>query len=225
MLRREVTEGQARIKIEGFLSCNLLAPVARPESTSVDDAVPLKPEDLRVVLPVAHSMEACAGAATGFVLRRIAYRAGAYAPGIQEFLFHDLTTARSGRSLGAVSDWLGMYGNQLQAMGYRLAGRRVIGHRTDEILGWVRDGRGFRGAILETGYRTMHPSETDECDHAVGVTVDRLDATGAEDLVMIDPWPGTKNGARDRGPLSPRLEAAHRTQKYGALILYWAGYS
>jgi hypothetical protein len=200
--------------------------VARQDSIPADDAVPLKPEDLRVVLPVAHSASACAGAATGFVLRRIAYRAGAYAPGIQEFLFHDLVTPSAGRTLGAVADWLGVYGDQLHAMGYRVSGRRVMGERTDAILTWVREGKGYRGAVLETSYKRMHPAEPDDdYAHAVAVTVDRVEASAAEDLVMIDPWPGTLNGAKDRGPLSPRLEPAHRSQKYAALIFYWAGWS
>jgi hypothetical protein len=212
------------MRIEGSLSCNLASAVARQDSIPVDDAVPLKPEDLRVLVPIPHS-KACAGAATGVVLRRIAYRAGAYAPGIQEFLFHDLTTPGAGRTLGAVADWLGVYGDQLHAMGYRVSGRRVMGERTDDILTWVREGKGYRGAVLETDYARMHPAETDDCAHAVGVTFDRVEPTAGEDLVMIDPWPGTMNGATDRGPLSPRLEPAHRCQKYAALIFYWAGWS
>jgi hypothetical protein len=201
--------------------------VARQDSIPVDDAVPLKPEDLRVVLPIPHTSQACAGAATGFVLRRIAYRAGAYAPGIQEFLFHDLTTPGAGRSLGTVADWLGMFGDQLHAMGYRVSGRRVMGERTDEILKWVREGKGYRGAVLETDYGRMHPAESVfNFPHAVGVTFDRVDPSAAtEDLVMVDPWPGTMNGARDRGPLSDRLEPAHKNQKYAALIFYWAGWA
>jgi hypothetical protein len=191
----------------------------------MDDAVPLTPEDLHVILPVPHTSEACAGAATGFILRKIAYRAGAYAPGIQDFLFHDLSRPYSGRSLGTVSDWLGLNGDQLHAMGYRFSGRRVMGQRTDVIIGWVKEGKGYRGAVLETGYQMLHPSEATDVNHAVGIAFDRVDAKSAEELLMIDPWPGTTNGARDRGPLSPRLEQAHRSQKYAALILYWAGWS
>lgn len=194
-------------------------------SASTDDAVPLRPEDLHVVLPVTHSSTACAGAATGFVLRRIAYRAGAYAPGIQEFLFHDLTTGRGGASLDAVSSWLVGHSGDLHAMGYRIAAQRVMGEKTDAILGWVKEGKGYRGAVLATDYKRLHPHEDGEVAHAVGVTVDRVDAKGAEGLVMIDPWPGTTNGARDRGAISPELEPAHRAHKYAALILFWSGWS
>jgi hypothetical protein len=194
-------------------------------NSTTDDAVPLRPEDLHVLLPVPHTSDACAGAATGFILRRIAYRAGAYAPGIQDFLFHDLSNSYSGRSLGAVSDWLGANGGQLHAMGYRFSGRRVMGQPTDAIIGWVKEGKGYRGAVLETGYRALHPAEEADVQHAVGIAFDRVDAKSAEELLMIDPWPGSKNGARDRSPLSPRLESAHRSRKYAALILYWAGWS
>jgi hypothetical protein len=192
---------------------------------NVDDAVPQNPEDLRVVLPVPHTSTACAGAAAGVVMRRIAYRAGAYAPGIQEFLFHDLTTVGSGASIERVLAWMHQHGGELHAMGYRLVCRMVTGQRTDAILGWVKEGAGFRGAVLATEYRRLHPSEPSEVPHAVGVTLDRVDAKAPETLVMVDPWPGTTNGARDRGAIPPQLESAHRAQKYGAVILYWAGYS
>src|SRR5438067_4231542 len=101
------------------------------------------------MLPVTHSQSACAGAAAGFVMRRIAYRAGAYAPGIQEFLFHDLTTT-SGRSIDSVHQWLAICGGQLHGMGYRVNGRRVMGEKVDAIVGWVREGKGYRGAVIAT---------------------------------------------------------------------------
>lgn len=193
---------------------------------NVDDAVPFKPEDLRVVLPVAHSYTACAGAVAGFLLRRIAYRAGAYAPGIQEFLWHELNSSAFGRTVDTVGTWMVTHAQDLHGLGYRLLGRRVMGERTDTILGWVREGKGYRGAILSTEYKRLHPLEGDvDFDHAVGVTMDKLDGKGADDLVMVDPWPGTKNGARDRGAVSPQLETAHRKYKYAALIIYWAGWS
>ncbi len=195
------------------------------DNAIVDDAVLAKPEDLRTVLPVPHSMEACAGAATAFLLRAIAYRAGAYAPGIQEFLFHDLTTRGAGRSVDTVAGWLRNNSGSLHAMGYRLSGRPILGEKTEAILGWVKDGKGHRGAVLATDYKRMHPSESIELEHAVGVTVDRLDPKGAEELVMVDPWPGTKNGARDRASIPAHLDAAHRSTKYAAIILYWAGWS
>jgi len=195
------------------------------DNASVDDAVLAKPEDLRTVLPVPHSQEACAGAATAFVMRRIAYRAGAYAPGIQEFLFHDLSTRGAGRSIDTVSGWLRNNSASLHAMGYRLSGRPVLGEKTEAILGWVKEGKGHRGAVLATDYSRMHPTEELELEHAVGVTYDQIEPGAPEDLVMIDPWPGTKNGARDRASIPAHLDAAHRQRKYAAIILYWAGWS
>ena len=58
--------------------------------------------------------------------------------------------------------------------------------------------------------------------HAVGITVDRLDAKADEDLVMIDPWPGG-SGAPDRGTVPAALEAAHRDRP--ALVYFWSGWS
>lgn len=199
--------------------------MARPNASTDDDAVPIKPEDLHVVLPVPHTHQACAGAATGFVMRRIAYRAGAYAPGIQEFLFHDLTTAPAGRSIEAAYGWLLTHSGDLHAMGYRVTGRRIVGERTEHIINWVKEGKGYRGAVLATDYKKMHPSERDDVNHAVGVTMDRKDASSPDELTMIDPWPGTLNGARDRSSLPAHLEVAHRQAKYAAIIMYWAGWS
>ncbi len=85
---------------------------------------------------------------------------------------------------------------------------------------------------MPTNFMKLHPtpgsSGADVLDesvaHAVGVTVDRL-AGADEDLVMIDPWPGIKDGAKDRSKLSPALELAHRDRNFHALIYYWTGWS
>ena len=93
------------------------------------------------------------------------------------------------------------------------------------MLEWVRSRRGYRGAMLPTTYKKHAPGREieDDFDHAVGVTMDRLDPTEDEELMMIDPWPGTKKGA----PIAvlPALDAAHRDGKYHALIFYWVGWS
>jgi hypothetical protein len=172
-------------------------------------------------LPVPHTMAACAGAVAGAVMRRIAYRAGAYAPGIQEFLWFGLATPSCGRTLEAVDGWLRGASGELHAMGYRLHGRRVLGERTGAVLEWVRDGKGYRGAVLTTDYRTLRPAErADSFDHAVGLVVEP--AGGKVALVMLDPWPGA--GA-DRGPVPPNLELAHRQARYGVFAFHWSGWS
>jgi hypothetical protein len=217
----------ARCSIARAHRCTLPSiDVAKTSRSDIDDVVLQRPEDLRVLLPVVHSASACAGAATAYLLRRIAYRAGAYAPGLQEHLFHELTTQRSGGSLEAVQSWFGARQGDLQQLGYRLLARRVT-ERTPTILDWVNEGKGFRGAMLRTNYRGLHPTSPDEISHAVGVTVDRLEATSPEELVMIDPWPGIGNGAgsRDRAKVPPALEPAHRQRDYHALIVFWSGWS
>lgn len=200
-----------------------LAAVARQTASADDDAVVPMPQG-STTLPVPHSMSACAGAAANVVLRRIAYRAGAYAPGIQEFLWFGLTTPTCGRSIDAVEGWLRGASGELHAMGYRLQGRRVVGERTGAILDWVREGKGYRGAVLATDYRTLRPTErTDSFDHAVGIAVEPVD--GKEALAMLDPWPGAARGATDRGLPPPHLEQAHRQARYATLILHWSGWS
>ena len=178
-----------------------------------------------------HTSNACCGAATAYLLRRIAYRAGAYAPGLQEQLFHELNTSRDGGTIEKVQRWFGGRVDALHELGYRLQCRRVA-TPTPAILDWVKQGKGYRGAMLPTDFKKLHPQPgaggdagEDVEGHAVGVTIDRLDAKADEELVMIDPWPGVAGGATDRGKLSPALERAHKDKGLHALIYFWVGWS
>jgi hypothetical protein len=199
---------------------------------SRDDVVLQRPEDVRFLVEVFHTPSACAGAATAYLLRRIAYRAGAYAPGIQEHMFHELNTSTEGGSIEKVHRWFTGRMTSLHELGYRLQCRRVA-TPTSAILDWVRAGRGYRGAMLPTTYRKLHPvTETtireipdDTIGHAVGITIDRLNPKADEDLVMIDPWPGVTIAGADRVKVSPALEAAHRDRNYHALVYFWVGWS
>ena len=197
---------------------------------SRDDVVLQRPEDVRFLVPVFHTPSACAGAVTAYVLRRIAYRAGAYAPGIQEHVFHELNTSREGGSIEKVQRWFSANHAMLHQLGYRLQSRRVA-TPTPAILDWVRAGRGYRGAMLPTNYGKLHKPgsagsdmSNDGVAHAVGITIDRLDSKADEDLVMIDPWPGMK-GDPERGKVPPAIEMAHRDRNFHALVYYWAGWS
>src|SRR5436190_18762335 len=105
-----------------------------------DEVVIQQPEDVRFLVPIFHTSSACCGAATAYLLRRIAYRAGAYAPGIQEVVFHELNTARDGSSLERVQRWFGGRVTALHELGYRLQCRRAA-LPTAELLEWVRQGR------------------------------------------------------------------------------------
>lgn len=198
-------------------------------AVSREDVVLQRPEDVRFLVQVFHTPSACPGAATAYLLRRIAYRAGAYAPGIQEHIFHELNTSREGGSIEKVQHWFTGRVSSMHELGYRLQCRRVA-TPTAAILEWVRAGRGYRGAMLPTSYRKLHPPGTghelldDTIPYAVGITIDRLDPLADEDLVMIDPWPGSA-GAKDRDKISPALEAAHRDRNFHALVYYWVGWS
>ncbi len=190
------------------------------------DVVLQKPEESRVVIPVFHTASACPGAATAYLLRRIAYRAGAYAPGIQEYVFFDLANfAQSGGTLDAVQRWFGSRVGDLQELGYRLNARRVA-EPTPTILEWVKGGVGYRGAVIPTDYQRLHPQESEpNISHAVALSMDRADSGTEDDLVVVDPWPGTKLRAPDRTKVPNTLEAAHRDFKYNAIIFYWTGWS
>jgi hypothetical protein len=191
-------------------------------SVSRDDVVLQKPEEIRFLVPVFHTANACAGAATAYLLRRIAYRAGAYAPGIQEIVFHELNTSREGGSIEKVQRWFAGRVSSLHELGYRLQCRRVA-TPTAAILDWVKAGRGYRGAMLPTNYKKIHPQPG-----AAGVEDSAYDSVDPkdrdEDLVMIDPWPGV-SGATDRMKISSALEPAHRDRNFQALVYYWNGWS
>ena len=55
----------------------------------------------------------------------------------------------------------------LPAMPQRTARARCA-EPTPTILDRVKEGRGFRGAVIPTNYRTLHPDEEDSPQHAVG---------------------------------------------------------
>ncbi|HET9626995.1 MAG TPA: hypothetical protein VFP84_36800 [Kofleriaceae bacterium] len=199
---------------------------------SRDDVVLQRPEDVRFQVQVFHTPSACAGASTAYLLRRIAYRAGAYAPGIQEQIFHELNTSREGGTIEKVQHWFTRRVTSLHELGYRLQCRRVA-TPTAALLDWVRAGRGYRGAMLPTTYRRLHPTpgsagenipDDSVLQHAVGVTVDRLEPTADEALVMIDPWPGFKGG-KERDSVPPVLELAHKDRNFHALVYYWVGWA
>ena len=197
-----------------------------------DDVKVQQPEDIRLLLPIFHTSNACCGAVTAYLLRRIAYRAGAYAPGIQENVFHELNTSREGGTIEKVQRWFGGRVATLNELGYRLQCRRVA-TPTAAVLDWVKAGRGYRGAMVPTNYKKLHPIPgsagadvyDDAVAHAVGVTIDRVDAKGDEELVMIDPWPGVKGDAMDRGKVPATLESAHRDRNFHALVYFWVGWS
>lgn len=199
---------------------------------SRDDVVLQQPEDIRFLVPVFHTSNACCGSATAYLLRRIAYAAGAYAPGIQEQMFHELNTSQHGGTIEKVQRWFaGRVGN-LHELGYRLLCRRVA-LQTPALVEWVKAGKGYRGAMLPTEYKQIHPepgaSGQDNSGgtvaHAVGLTMDRVEPKGAEDILMIDPWPGVIGGAADRGPVHPNLALAHGARQFHSLVFFWVGWS
>jgi hypothetical protein len=189
-----------------------------------DNVVLQTAADVRVRVPLFHTADACPGAVTAYILRRIAYRAGAYAPGIQESMFHDLTTLRSGKSLPQVQRWMQGHVDIFHGHGYRLYFR--FNTETTEVLSnWVREGRGYRGAVLSTEFSAIHPKAdgTPTLDHAVGLAMDRLSPNGEDELVMVDPFPGAGNP--DTGPVLAELDAARKPRKFNSLAYYWVGWS
>lgn len=186
-----------------------------------DDAVLLRPHTA-IELPVHETPTACAGAAASYVLRRIAYRAGALAPGIQEAIFRELYTSHRGATLGGVERWLVEREPALHALGYRVEHGRSASP-TRELIAWLAAGRGYRGAVLATRYDLLHPgtAAASSIIHAVGLTVEGCEAGGEGALVAIDPWSGV---IRTRGELRPAVELAHQACACAALAISWTGW-
>lgn len=195
--------------------CNLWAPVEQGNA--------------KLVIPVESSRSACSGAVTAYLMRRLAARAGAYAPGIQEHLFFQIGQRPIGANLDSLESWLRSHGGVLTDLGYYIMQRRIAAP-TDALGEWVQDGKGYRAAVLSVDGRALYNGDTRSEGDAVGLTLH--DATSgiadgalpgdvpSESLVMIDPWPGVSRVARP-----PRsLDLAHRAHKYAALLLYWSGY-
>ena len=182
---------------------------------------------MRIAIPVFETPTACAGAAAAYVLRRVAYRAGAYAPGIHEAIFDELHTPRAGAALDDVQRWFADRVAALGDLGYRLQCRRVA-EPTALLLAWVQAGCGYRGAVLATRYETLHPTRAASVQagqaiaHAVGVANQGREAGGDGSLVMIDPWSRTDER---RGPIHPELATAHGEREHDALAIYWVGWS
>lgn len=181
----------------------------------------------RAPIDVPHQREACIGAAASYALRRIALRAGALAPGIQDGKFYDLTTPRAGVSLDSVQRWLADEGAALTQLGYRFGARFTSGESA-ALASWIHAGRGYRAAVVPTVQPRLYPGQPATCgsDHAVGLVVEPfVDATGAarpSDVVMIDPWP--EGGRADRLEPLATLDAARRDHKHAALVLHWVGW-
>jgi hypothetical protein len=163
--------------------------------------VELSPLPKWSVLETIETSTACAGAAASYVLRRIAFRAGAFAPGIDEEVFRELHASDDGRTIDDVERWLAKRTPSLFELGYRLRHRRVIYDATELVM-WVNAGRGYRGAVV--------PDVGGGVVHAVGLAIE-TEPAGDSKLVVIDPWPC------ERG--------AHRDHAREALALHWVGWA
>ena len=182
-----------------------------------------------MTIPFAHSQDACAGAVTAHLMRRIAFRAGSYAPGIHETIFSELNSSRTGGSVHAVQRWLDGGLPRCHALGYRVMAKWCA-EATEPVAEWVAEGDGHRAAVLPTSVRLLYPKSADALagiggfDHAVGLAFDRpssLRETG--EVVMLEPWPLA--GGIESGPMPSTLNLARRDHKFSTLLLYWIGWS
>lgn len=175
-------------------------------------------------IPVHETPTACAGAVASYVLRRIAYRAGAYAPGLDEAIFLELHATEHGHVVDDVERWFAARSVALDELGYPLRCQRVA-WSLPELAMWIEQGIGHRGAVLATSYARLHPhragAEAGEViAHATGLTWEECEAGRESELVMIDPW---SRAGSTRGRAHAALELACRDR--AALLLHWRGWT
>jgi hypothetical protein len=190
----------------------------------MDDRDHVLPTIVRPSIPVHETPTACAGAVASYVFRRIAYRAGAYAPGIDDALFFELHATSHGSVHGEVERWFADRSRELERLGYRLCCRRVT-WALPEVARWVCEGRGYRGAVLATSYARLHPHHpgidaAEAIVHAVGLTSEPRDPNGDDELVMIDPW-----SRATKAYLHSALDLAHRDRDRMTLLCHWRGWA
>ena len=177
-----------------------------------------------MMIPFDHSQDACAGAVTAHLMRRIAFRAGSYAPGIHETIFSELNSWRTGGTVPAVQRWLDGGLQRCHSLGYRIMAKRCA-EATEPVTEWVADGDGHRAAVLPTSVRLLYPKSPDALagiggfDHAVGLAFNR----DAKEVEMLDPWPLA--GGAESAPIPATLNLARRNHKFSTLLLYWVGWS
>ena len=109
----------------------------------------------KLVIPIESTRSSCAGTVAAFIMRRLASRAGAYAPGIQEHLFYQVSQRPLGISLESVEGWLRSKSGTLTDLGYYIYARRIAAP-TPDLAEWIQDGKGYRAAILSVDGRRLY---------------------------------------------------------------------
>ena len=181
----------------------------------------MPPEDKPLEIELVSSAELCAGMVAAYVCRRIAHRAGTYAPGIHEHVFTSLRRYEFGSTIDGVTNWFHAASGDLFALGYKLCARRVA-FRTPLIERWVGGGNGYRAAVMTTDGNAFHESRIRSGDtaHAVGLLLPTSPLKKPK-LELVDPWPGVEHVRQ----ADDRLEPAHRSRKYGTVLVFWTGHS
>jgi hypothetical protein len=162
-------------------------------------------------LAIFHTEDACCGSAAAYLLRRIAYRAGAYAPGIDDALFGELHRPDTGASMDHVLRWFARRHAHLLELGYRVHCACVV-TSSAELFAWVRQARGYRGAVI-----TSEASDDIE-PHGVAMSSERADTRTDAELVVVDPWPSARPRRIDEA-------ADSRPREIAALALHWSGWA
>jgi len=174
----------------------------------------------KVSIPVFETSNQCAGAAASYVLRQIAFRAGAYAPGIQEAMFEELHTADNGATIADIARWFGRRRQALADLGYRLQ-CRSSSLPTSDLIAWIKAGRGHRGAVLMINPGLLDPHSATTTPHSIGLSIDHSAPDAEGELAMTD----ASKPQAIRALVPPTLAAAHRDRDCLSLALHWAGWS
>lgn len=172
------------------------------------------------------SRDSSAGASAAYILRRLAARAGAYAPGIQEYLFYEIAMNNNGSNLDKVELWLQRQSQKLSYLGYQILAKRTAAP-SEGIKNWVEEGMGYRAAVMAVNGKVLYGDKSAPEYHAIGL-IRHDETSGIDDqfeldhgAVLVDAYPN-----RPRFDKVPdKLAKAHFAFKYQTILIFWAGYS
>lgn len=168
-----------------------------------------------------------AGAEAAYILRRLAARAGAYAPGIQESLFYAIGQNNKGATLTLVGEWLRKNSRQLAQLGYHIV-HRLEAVRSGELIKWVEAGEGYRAALLGVDAVKLYGDKSLSVSHAVAlIRHDETSGIADDDLphgvVMVDAGIGRPRFSKV--PDISKLTRAHLQHKHQTILMYWTGHA
>lgn len=164
----------------------------------------------------------CVGASLAYVLQHVAIKAGYYMPDLQRSLISKLNLRAHGTTLDAANNWLRNKQQDLRRIHIEI-GHLVCDIETSELLSWVQEGRGLRGAVVGVDVALLRQIRGIGGSHAVAlIYTTNPDLEGApETAALADPWPDFWSGEAEGIPST--LVEARAARGNTSLLVEWQG--